>query len=563
MTKMTGGEAIATVLQQSGVEYVFGMSGGQTPFTVALISKGIRMMTIRNERAGSLMATGYSRVSGKPGICTAADIGAAHLALGMHEAYRSGNPVVAITSDMDPTRAWRHTGRFVDQEALFGPITKWMVRAESLETLPEITRNALRTATTGSPGPVAVIVPGNLLEAEAEFKIPKESETVRCPGLRQAPDIKSIEKASRLLLEATSPAILAGGGVRLSQASEELAQLAELLVAPVATTHVAHATFPSNHPLSLGVIGDPVAHGRGRVANTVMGEADVVLMVGTRTDSTTTRAWTIPSPNSTLIQIDVDPAEIGSNYRIDVGIVADARLALQALIEALQEKVERAPSIEETPIAKEIAALTTDWREEFARETGSDAVPVKTPRLFKEIEACIDEDTIVVLDAGSCSYWAATYLDATPQNQVMHPRGFPALGSGLPLALGAQAANPDKKVICISGDGAFGYNIMELETAVRLHLPVVNVVLNNQILGMERRGFLAFCGETPPEAINFSPQDFSKIAQAYHCFGARVDRPQDIKEAIAAALASGVPAIVEVLTDPDDSDSDDVPWRYS
>ena len=561
MARMTGGEAIAEVLRASGVEYVFGMSGGQTPFTVSVIAKGIRMMTIRSEKCGSLMATGYSRVSGKPGICTAADIGAAHLALGLHEAYRSGIPVVAITSDVDPARAWRATGNFVDQEALFGPITKWMVRAEALETLPEIVRSALRVATTGSPGPVSVIVPDTLLGAEADFEIHKEAEGARYPGIRLAPEAESIKRASELLLEARNPAILAGGGIMLSQASEELEQLAELLVIPVATTHIAHGAFPNGHPLSLGVLGGPVAHGRGRVANRVVGEADVVLMVGTRADGATTRAWTIPSPNSKLVQIDIDPAGIGSNYPVEVGIVADARLALRALAEALRGKVERVSSIADTAEAKEISDLTKEWQEEFTHEMSSDAIPIKTPRLFREIQSCIDQDTIVVLDAGSCSYWAANYLDATPQNQVLHPRGFPALGSGLPMAMGAQVAEPDKKVICISGDGAFGYNIMELETAVRLHLPVVNIVLNNQTLGMERRGFLEFCGETPPEAVSFTSQDFSKIAQTYNCFGARVERPQDIREAVTAALASGVPSIVDVLTDPEDSDSDNVPWR--
>ncbi len=199
---------------------------------------------------------------------------------------------------------------------------------------------------------------------------------------------------------------------------------------------------------------------------------------------------------------------------------------------------------------------------EFAPQIHSNAVPIKTPRLFGEIQHFINDETIVVVDAGGSSYWAPAYLELNPENQALYPRGAAAIGSALPMALGAQLAAPDKRVICISGDGGFGYNIMELETAVRLNLPVVNIVVNNHSLGMERRGYIDYAGEVPPGPVSFSPQNFSKIAQAFDCFGARAERPGDIREAIAAALASGRPAIVDVLTDPEDSDSERTrPWR--
>ena len=279
-------------------------------------------------------------------------------------------------------------------------------------------------------------------------------------------------------------------------------------------------------------------------------------------DTRTTLGYTLLCPSVKLIQIDIDPEEIGSNYPVDVGIAADAKLALQALKTALAEKVERTPSISDTPRALEIAAMTEEWREEFAPQMTSDAIPIKTPRLFREIQNFLNEDTIVAVDAGGCSYWAPAYLDLMPDNQALYPRGAAALGSGFPMAAGAQAAAPNKTMICISGDGAFGYNIMELETAVRLNLPVVNVIMNNQALGMERRGYLEYAGEVFPEAATFSPQDFSRIAQAYNCFGVRVERPEEIRGAIGAALASGRPAVVDVMIDPEDSDSAATrPWR--
>jgi acetolactate synthase-1/2/3 large subunit len=480
----------------------------------------------------------------------------------MYEAFNSANAIVALTADANVAGMWRPGSTYMDQQALFQPITKWTVRAESLTTLPDISSRALRVATTGSPGPVAVIVSNALFAAEGDFNLPTEAASAHQTTLRVVPGAASVEQAAQLLLDAKSPAIIAGGGVMLSQAARDLLELAELMGIPVATTHVAHGTFPSAHPLSIGVVGNPVAGSRGRIANRVVGEADVILAVGTRMDGRTTRGYTLLAPTTKLIQIDIDPQEIGSNYPVEVGIVADARLALEALQATLAPRVTRPSSIADTPRAREIAAMTEEWYTEFAPQMNSNAVPIKTPRLFREIQHFVNDHTIVVVDAGGSSYWSPAYLELTPENQALYPRGAAAIGSSLPMALGAQLAAPEKRVICISGDGGFGYNIMELETAVRFNLPVVNIIVNNGCLGMERRGYVDYAGEVPSDPVIFSPQDFSKIAQAYNCFGVRAERPGDIRGAIAAALASGRPAVVDVLTDPEDSDSERTrPWR--
>jgi acetolactate synthase I/II/III large subunit len=563
MAKMTGGEALAQTLKASGVEYIFGISvGSQAPLTVGAMRLGMRIVTVRDEKCAALMATAYSKISGKPGVCLASGPGAAHLALGMYEAFNSANALVAITSDATVAGMWRPGSTYMDQQALFQPITKWTVRAEALATLPDIMRRALRVATTGSPGPVAVIVSNPLFAAEGDFHVPTAAESVHHPAFRVVPGADSIEQAAQVLLEAQRPVIVAGGGVMLSQAAQDLIELAELMAIPVATTHVAHGTFPSAHPLSLGVLGNPTAGSRGRIANTVVGEADVLLVVGSRMDGRTTRGYTLIPPTTKLIQIDIDPQEIGSHYPVEVGIVADAKLALEALKATIEGKVTRPPALAEMPQAREIAAMAEAWYTEFAPQMHSNAVPIKTPRLFRDIQPFINAETIVVVDAGGSSYWSPAYLELAPENQALYPRGAAAIGSALPMALGAQLAAPEKRVLCISGDGGFGYNIMELETAVRLNLPVVNIIVNNHALGMERRGYLEHAGEVPPGPVSFSPQDFSKIAQAFNCFGARVERPGDIRAAIAAALASERPAIVDVVTDPEDSDSERTrPWR--
>ena len=293
-----------------------------------------------------------------------------------------------------------------------------------------------------------------------------------------------------------------------------------------------------------------------------MSGADAILVVGTRMDVRTTGGHSILPPDAKLVQIDIDTGQIGSNYPVEVGIVADAKLALSALKDQIGKQVDGAPSVADSPIAKEIAAMVEEWRREFAPQMDSDAVPVRTPRLIREIQRFVNEDTIVAVDAGGCSYWAPAYLDLTPENQALYPRGAAALGPGFPMAAGAQVAAPDKRVICISGDVGFGYNVMELETMVRLNLPIVNIVINNGALGMERHGYLEYAGEVPPDAASLGPQDFRRIAQAYDCFGVRVERPEELGDAIAAALASGRPAIVDVVIDPEDSDSDSTrPWR--
>ena len=501
MTKMAGGETLARTLLACGVDHVFGMTvGGQVPFTVSAIRAGIRMMTMRDEKCAALAATAFSRTSGRVGVCIASNPGAAHMALGMHEAHLSDVPMLAISMDVGTASLWRGAA-YYDQQAMFQAVTKLTLRAESVAALPDMVRRALHAATTGRTGPAAIIVPAPLWAGEAEFAdgaFGDGGEAVCFPALRTPPAADAIARAVDLLASSERPAILAGGGVKLSDASDELLELAEHSAIPVAVTHAGHGAFPSAHPLSLGLLGSANAGNRGRIANEIMAEADVVLLVGTRMDTRTTMGNTVPSPEATLIQVDIEAQEIGSNMPAAVGIVADAKLALQALKDALAERILPVPVVAETPQARRIAEMMDAWRSEFAPQMTSSSTPIKTPRLFTELQRFIDKDTIVVLDAGGCSYWAPAYLDLTPENQAIYPRGAAALGSGFPMGIGAQAAAPGKRVICVSGDGAFGYNIMEMESALRLGLPVVNVVINNQNLGMERRGYLEYAGGGVP-----------------------------------------------------------------
>ncbi len=555
MATMKGGEILARMLKAHGVEYIFGMPWGQgAPYIATAIDLGVRWMNVRDEKCASLMATAYSKVSGKPGICSTHAAGAAHLALGLYEAYLSGNPVIAITTAGDPSLSWRpSTGQVPPAETL-RPVTKWSVQAQSVSTLPAVIERAFRVATTGRPGPVGVVVPDIFMAEEGEFSPPSGGDR-EYQLSRLAPGEAPIREAARLLSEAERPVILAGGGTVYSRAHAELRRVAELLGIPVTTSHGAHGVFPGTHPLNVGVLGG-AAGSRAPLVFRVIDEADVVLVVGSRVAALTPRGDAVLSARHRIIQIDVDPEEIGQDVAVEVPIIADAKLALAAVTEALRPYADKQLAADRERRLREVTAMVDAWRAEFTPTMTSKAKPIRTPYLLRQIQEFANSDTIFAFDAGGASHWAPSYLDLAPENLALHPRGFAALGSGLPLALGAQVAAPDKRVISISGDVGFGYNVMELETAIRLRLPVVNIVLNNQHYGMERRGFLRYKGEIVPDALTLSPQDFRKIAQAYGCFGIRVEDPEEIGPAIQAALDSGLPAVVEVVTDPEDQDSE-------
>ena len=428
MPRMSGGEALARTLLACGVDHVFGMTvGGQVSFTVSAIRAGMRMMTVRDEKCAALAATAFSRTSGRPGVCISSNPGAAHMALGMHEAHLSDVPMLAISMDVGTASLWLGAA-YYDQQAMFQAVTKVTLRAESVAALPDMVRRALHAATTGRTGPAAIIVPAPLWAGEADF--PEGAfdgdaeEAVHFPAMRTPPVAEAIGRAADLLVGAERPAILAGGGVKLSEASDELVEVAEHLGIPVAVTHAAHGAFPSAHPLSVGLLGSANAGNRGRIANEIVGEADVVLLVGTRMDTRTTMSDTVPSAGAKLIQVDIHAGEIGSTMPATVGIVADAKLALRGLKDALAERVAPVPVVAEAPEARRISEMMEAWRSEFNPQMTSDSTPIRTPRLFRELQGVIDDNTIVVLDAGGCSYWAP----CLPRPQPREPSHLPAGG---------------------------------------------------------------------------------------------------------------------------------------
>ncbi|MFW9801768.1 MAG: thiamine pyrophosphate-binding protein [Candidatus Thorarchaeota archaeon] len=551
---MKGAESLYNLLRDYGVKYLFGMDSPESLYQ-EIHHDEIRPITVRDERSAAHMADGFARVSYRPGICTAIHgPGVTNLITGIAEAYASCIPMIGLVSAVDSNLLGKHSIQEIDQVSLLRPITKWVTRVESPDHIPDMIRKAFRTATTGKPGPVVLNLTYTALENEqtenASTTMGAEPEYSSIPAARVAPDSKLILRAAEMLLEAKNPCIIAGGGVILSRACNELMQLAEHLVIPVATTMLGKGAIPDNHYLSIGVTGyytDGIP-GRGRIANRIVKESDTVLLIGTQTEQPDTADWTIPDPESTIIHIDVDANEIGRNYPTALGIVADAKLALSHLLNKAKDKVSKEPS--EYPRVKQIEELLQEWRDAISPEWNSQKAPINPQRVMKELQEFIDRKSILVADASYSSLWALSHIDfPISGRRFVAPRGLGVVGSGLPLAMGVKLASPEKRVMCLTGDGGFGYSYPELETAARYEIPVVVLILNNQTLGFLKHYEKVLYGKSVE--CDFLDANYASIANALKCDGTRIENPDEIHEAIKSALATKRPSVIDLIVDPD------------
>ena len=509
----------------------------------------MRPITVRDERAGAIMADAYARVSGRPGVCTAIrGPGATNLITGIGEAWASSTPVVAIVNDVNTALVGKNPIQEVDHLALFRPVTKWAVRLDRPERVAELTARAFALATSGRPGPTLVSCPDDVLTATTASAGPARPGARRYPSLRVAPDPAAIREAVAVLAEAGRVAIVAGGGVLISGAWDELREVADLLGAPVATTPLGKGAVDETHPLSAGVVGAYTGGdlGRGRVANEAVRAADTVLLVGTKTGNVATAGWTVPDPRSRIVHIDIDPQEIGRNYRA-LGVVGDARLALRALADGL-----RTAGVASGHRPRSRAGAGARGLARPGRAAGSPpgARPIRPERVVAEMARFVDDETIVCADASYSSLWAIDLLSLRrPGRRLVSARGFGGIGWGLPAAIGAKLAAPDRRVLCLTGDGAFGYVFQELETAARYGIGVVVVVLNNSCFGFQKHAEELAYGRTFETKL--LDVDYGALARTLHCDGVSVADPDDLAPALARAVASGRPTVINVVVDPD------------
>lgn len=545
---LTVGAAIARTLQEYGVTCVFGM---EDPVNIVhgLDGNSVRVVTVRDEKHGAIMAHGYAKVTNRPGVCLSTfGPGATNLATGLLEAQKSSIPVIAFVQEVTTANRGKHSSSELDHAAALSPYAKWIGRIEMRERALEITRHAFRIATSGRPGPVVVLCPPDIMAQEA----PADAGTDQTlygsfPSMRTRPSRDSIEQAAEILLSARRPVILSGGGVILSQAWNEVVALAEKLRAPVATTMNGKGAIAEDHPLSAGVCGSSTGgqYGRGAIANTTLAEADVVLIVGSRNGQICSCNWTLPRPGTRVIHIDVDPEEIGRNFETEVPLPGDARETLHDLITAIGDL---APASDDP--APRLDALRAEWSQEVKEVFTSDQRPIRPERLLREISSRVGDDTVVVTDASYITGWAMSHIDAVGKGRAMiSPRGTGGIGWSLPAAIGAKMGAPDTSIICVTGDGAFGYVFNELETAARYRVPIVVIVFNNGTLAFQRHYEQKLFGTY--RECDFLDIDFSEVGRSLKCKGERITDPALLGEAIDRALAGNEPYVLDVVIDPD------------
>lgn len=541
-----GGDVLVEMLIDYGVPAVFGLAGGQTlPLYDAIRSHTphIKHIPMRDERNAAYAADGYARISGRVGVCDATvGPGAIKFTSGLAEAYNSSIPILALISDMPSDwLAARYRGggnQLVDQMSVLAPLCKWTGRLPAPHKLPELVQRAFQFMTSGRPGPVAIELPEDMFKAEYDDSaVIVDPHYGSAPSHRFTPDLESVRAASSLIQSASRPVMLVGGGARLSDAGQQVTALAEALSIPVATTLSGKGVMHENHPLSLGVIG---ALGGTSLARKFVEEADAILAVGFKFGQNPTYRWTLPKQGQRLIQIDVDGAEIGKVIPVEVGLVGDARETLAVLLAECKTKRPMDGTV------KQIAEQKIKWREQIETEA-RDANPIKPQQVALLLNELCDDDTILVCDASFASGWGGVYFESRGTRRTLFPRGMSGLGWGLPAAIGSQAARPKSKVVVLAGDGAMTYSLGELATLVQQGMNVTTVVMNNSAMGWIKWEQAVFW-DGRFVSTDLSDVNFGMVAKGLGLNGMNVDDPSDLRDALAGALKSDRPTLVDIRT---------------
>jgi len=544
--RMSGARFLAETLQGYGLTHIFWVEAILRRTLVEMEALGIHRVLAHSEKAAAYMADGYTRASRRPAVCMAQSVGATNLASGLQDGFLGGSPIIALTGFKPHLAQYRHAYQEILHQGMFEPVTKWNVRVDTVGQLPYLLRQAFREATSGAPGPVHLDLlgyAGELIDtAEADLEVIVEAPFTQVPAFRPEPDGRMVEEAARLLEAAQRPVIVAGGGANISSAGPEIVTLAERCSIPVATSLTGKGAIPDHHPLSVGIVGSYSQW----CANRIVSQADLVLFIGSHTGDQITHNWTIPAPGTSVIQIDLDPTELGRSYPNRVPLLGDAKATVRRLAEATH------PQAGASGWADHARGLVQEWRAEVEPLCNSEAVPIRPERLCKELSDFLPADALLVSDTGFAATWTGTmvYLDR-PGQRFLRCAG--SLGWAFPAALGAKCGAPERPVICFTGDGGFWYHLSELETASRCGIRTVTVVNNNGYLRQCWTGIKAAYGDRPgkwEEMTRFREVSFAQIAQDMGCLGLRVERPGEIRAALETALQADRPSVVEVITDP-------------
>jgi acetolactate synthase I/II/III large subunit len=526
------------------------MTGRDNTLWIALHDVGVRQVLARSESAAVYMADAYARLRGRPAFVYGAyGPGAANLAGALAEPFWSSSPVIALTSAMRREHRFKSEYQELDQLALFASVTKWGVEVSDAGQVPRLLREAARHALGGTPGPVYLGIPGDIFEDEIpNYQEPTVTEEpMHLPQHRPGPSQAEADAVLEAVARASRPIMLVGNGIHQSGAYEQLVQVAERCSIPVATSLAGKGSISEEHPLALGTAG---RYSRNYV-NAALRDADLVVAVGTQLGGLVTDSYRLIAPGSELIHVTIDPNVIGQNFPTRHGIVADARTFFEAVLAACDRR--DTPMPDRSEYLGKLSSIRTEWqarRSSAALANGPDARPLRPEAVMSSLANALPDDAVILADTGYAAAWPGGLLDARRAGQSFL-RADGSLGWAFPASLGAQMAVPDRPVVCIIGDGGFGYHIGELETALRLELPVIVVVLNNQTLAFEAHVQTLLYGQKVPEVDDFCDVDYGQIARAFGARGTRVASAAEFETALEEALDRSSPTVIDAVIDPE------------
>lgn len=530
---LSGAEILLKSLEAEGVDTIFGYPGGQImPVYDALYDSDIRHILARHEQGAAHAADGYARATGRPGVCLATSgPGATNLVTGIANAYMDSVPLVAITGQVSRPALGRDSFQEADITGITLPITKHSYLVNDPSEMGRIVKEAFHIATTGRPGPVLIDVPRDVSATQTGYEVPGE---LYLPGYKPVldGDPQLVLEAAKAIANSERPLIYAGGGVVISGAHEELLRLAELLVAPVTTTLMGLGGFPGNHPLALGM---PGMHGT-KYANFAICECDLLIAVGARFDDRVTGKLETFAPEARIIHIDIDPAELGKNVRVDIPIIGDVKRVLKQLLDILKSRLGEA-------WREKILA----WKKEYPLNY-CDNGALKPQSIIQEIYKLTEGNARITTEVGQHQMWTAQYYTFSKPRSFITSGGLGTMGYGLPAAIGVQAGCPDDTVFDIAGDGSIQMNIQELCTAVNYELPINVAIMDNGFLGMVRQWQELFYNRRYSQTELSNP-DFVKLAEAYGAEGIRVTKRAEVAPALEQAIRSSKPVMIDFIVE--------------
>ena len=540
---MRGGEAIIESLKNMGVKTIFGYPGGQTiPFYDMLYDSDMDHILVRHEQCAAHAADGYARASGRVGVCLATSgPGATNLVTGIGTAYMDSSPIVAITGQVPTHLIGNDAFQEADIIGITMPIVKHSYQPKNPNLIPSIIKTSFDIAISGRPGPVLIDVPKEVQEGElTEFN----DDLIQTPGYN--PTLKGnprqIKKACELIKQAKRPLILAGAGVILANATEELNEFAHLINAPVMTSLLGKGAIDEYDELALGMLG---MHGR-KVSNDSINECDLLIAIGVRFSDRTTGRLDSFVPDSKVIHIDIDPAEIGKNVDVDLPIVGDAKNILNSLNDLFKGY----------KVTNDVNSWTDKIKQrkvDLLPRVTYDDVPLKPQAVIKEISEVLTADSILTTDVGQNQMWAAHFYNTQKPRKFISSGGLGTMGFGFPSAIGAKVACPEDPVVSINGDGGFLMVCQELATVYDYDLPVIAMVLENRTLGMVYQWQSLLYNERHSQTKFKDSPDFVKLAESFGINAVKVEKPGETKEALKAAIKDNEAILIDVVIDSEEA----------